>query len=78
MLARAEPRWFLCFMTKQELIDTMRSSGAIHRYDTDSKLWYRAFELYYESVGLKIGARGIRTNMMCNKCIGKVKEWLNL
>lgn len=57
-------------MTKEELLDYMRSSREIHRYASDSKAWQRAFQLA-RMAGME------NMEMGCGGCIRKVTEFLN-
>lgn len=54
---------------KQELIDHMRASREIHRPDTESKAWERAFKLYKEETKQP-------ADMDCSGCWKRVREWL--
>jgi hypothetical protein len=54
---------------REELLNRLRSTGAIHRLERGENLWREAFELYRE-------AKGEHLSMKCSRCFQKVKEWL--
>jgi len=56
-------------MTKPDLVQYMRASGEIHRFNIKDESWKRAIELY------KIGTGG-NVCTSCNGSITRVLEWL--
>ena len=56
-------------LNKAELIEYMKSNGEIHRYNSESHAWKRAFHLI-KMAGHENLEHG------CSKCVDKVKTWL--
>lgn len=56
-------------MEKDDLVQYMKASGEIHRFNHKDESWKRAFKLYNE----RFGDRLIPD---CAKCVNKVWEWL--
>lgn len=56
-------------MNKTDLVNYMKASREILRYDRESASWKRAFQLIREA-----GYENL--DMDCSKCITKVTEWL--
>ena len=56
-------------LTKQELLEFMKSNGEIHRFNRDSHAWKRAFQL------AKLNGME-HYEMDCPKCVDKIKDWL--
>jgi hypothetical protein len=52
-----------------EVLNKLKSTGAIHRCDRHEEIWKEAFELYRTSTGEHL-------SMKCSKCFSTVKEWL--
>jgi hypothetical protein len=61
---------FLLSMTKEEVLQALRSSREVSVMD-DTSNWKKAFELYNVAKGTKMKA-GDR----CSKCYQKVLDWL--
>jgi len=72
--SRAEPvESLLYFMTKQSLIDRLKSARDWNHYRNDSKNWEDAFLFYNASHGLD-GKERLR--MSCSRCFQTVRDWL--
>lgn len=56
-------------MSKADLVNYMRASHELVRYDRNSSAWKRAFQL-----ARKGGLESVE--MDCQSCVNKVKTWL--
>jgi len=55
-------------LNKKELVDYMKASKEIHRFNYDNPAWKRAAKLYRDS--------GQPFDEDCSGCISRLKEWL--
>lgn len=56
-------------MDRPTLLNELKVTREIHYFNSESRLWKRAFELYKE-------ARGEKLDMGCGKCFDKVKKFI--
>jgi len=56
-------------MDKPTLLNELKTTRELHYFNSESKLWKRAFELYKAE-------RGETLDMGCGKCFDKVKKFM--